>query len=242
MHHLPSAAAGNQQRNALRAAGLAIAAGTIFSTIAVALDGPASGDSPRAFLMSMIAIGGTKAAVHLVAMAAVLAYAFGFTTLARKLDLQRPLVLAGLSAYLFGCMAMLGATLIDGFISSDVAAAFANAPSPESIKQGYNLVMYGDIVLNDLARLAWVLQALATIAWAPALLAGAGWQRATGVVGLLSGGLVLAAVVEAGAMMTMQALLSIILAQAVWNLAAAVLLVRAKVEARGVPMEAALAT
>lgn len=242
MHHLPSAAAGNQQRNALRAAGLAIAAGTVLSTIAVALDSSASGDSPRAFLMSMIAISGSKALVHLVAMAAVLAYAFGFTTLARRLDLQRPLVLAGLGAFLFGCMAMLGATLIDGFVSSDVAAAFANAPSPESVKQGYNLVLYGDIVLTDLARLGWVLQALAALAWAPALLTGAGWQRLTGVVGLLSGGLVIAAVVAAGAMMSMQALLSIILAQAVWNLAAAVLLMRGRVEVGSVPLAAALAT
>lgn len=242
MHHLPSAAAGSQQRNALRAAGLAIAAGTILSTITVAADSSASGDSPRAFLMSMIAISASKALVHLVAMAAVLAYAFGFTTLARRLDLQRPLVLAGLGAFLFGCVAMLGATLIDGFISSDVAAAFANAPSPESVKQGYNLVLYGDIVLTDLARLGWVLQALATIAWAPALLAGAGWQRVTGVVGLLSGGLVIAAVVAAGAMMSMQALLSIILAQAVWNLAVAVLLMRGRMEAGRAPLGAAVAT
>jgi hypothetical protein len=63
----------------------------------------------------------------------------------------------------------------------------------------------------------------------------------TGVVGLLSGGLVIAAVVAAGAMMSMQALLSIILAQAVWNLAAAVLLMRGRVEAGRAPLGAVVA-
>lgn len=208
-----------------RAAGLAIAAATILSTIFVALDQGASGNSPQAILHSMIAMRGMKQLVHGVAIASVLAYAFGYASLAQRLDLRRPLVLAGLSTYLIGCVAMIAATVLDGFVSGDVAAQFAGA-SPEGVKQGYNLIVFLGVALTDMARVGWVMQALAAIAWSVTMLGGQGWQRGAGGVGLVSGLLVTAAVFVSGANMDMTAILSILLAQAVWNLAAASWLVR----------------
>lgn len=208
-------------------AGLAIATATVLSILFVALDDGASGGTPLAILQSIIKLRNMKELVHGVAIASVLAYAFGYATLATRLDLRRPLVLAGLTTYLIGCVAMIGATILDGFISSDVAAQFVSA-SPEGVKLGYNLIVFVGVALTDLAKLGWVLQALASIAWAWTLLEKRGFARAIGTIGLLSGGLVLAAVFSSGANMDMTAILSILIAQAVWNLAAASLLIRRK--------------
>jgi hypothetical protein len=206
-------------------AGIALALATIISIIFVAMDQGASGNTPETILQSMVTMRTTKAIVHLVAIACVLAYAYGYTALAARLDLRKPLVLAGLTTYLLSCAAMLGATVIDGFISNDVAASFLHASSPEGVKTGYNLVVLLDIVLNDLAKLAWVLQALSALAWSACMLGNAR-QRVTAIVGVLSSGLVLGLIFTVGANMSMAALLGILAAQAIWNLAAAIQLVR----------------
>ena len=211
-----------------RAAGIAIAAATILSTIFVALDQGASGDTPLALLRSMVAMQAMKQLVHGVAIASVLAYAFGYASLAQRLGLRRPLVLAGLSAYLIGCVAMVAATVLDGFVTGDAAALFSAASSPDGVKQGYNMIMFMGVVLTDLARVGWVIQAVAAVGWSLVMLGGRGWQFGVGLVGLLSGLLVVVAVFVAGANMDMAAILSILLAQAVWNLAAAAWLVRRK--------------
>lgn len=242
MHHTNAAPADQSAPGALRAAGMAIAIATILSTLAVALDGGAAGSTPQAVMQSMVAMRATKAGVHTVAIFSILAYAFGYAVLARQLDLRRPMVLAGLSTYLLGCAAMIGATLIDGFVSIDVAAAFANAPSPESIKQGYNMVAMLGIALTDLARLGWILQALAAGAWAWQLLGKPGMARAVAVIGLLSSAMVCYSAVASGAYMTMTAILTILVSQALWNLAAAVLLIRRQgLELPSVPPAMALA-
>jgi hypothetical protein len=174
----------------------------------------------------MIAMSTMKQVVHGVAIASVLAYAFGYASLAQRLGLRRPLVLAGLSTYLIGCVAMIAATVLDGFVTGDAASTFALASTPEGVKQGYNMIVFMGVVLTDLARVGWVIQAVAAVAWSLVLLDGRGRQRGVGVVGLLSGLLVVVAVFVAGANMDMTAILSVLLAQAAWNLAAATWLAR----------------
>lgn len=58
-------------------AGIAIAAATLLSIIFVALDEGATGSTPFAILQSMIKMRNMKELVHGVAIASVLAYAFG---------------------------------------------------------------------------------------------------------------------------------------------------------------------
>ncbi len=234
MNPSETAAAAIPSLPAARAAGIAIAAATVLSIIFVALDGPASGSTPLDILQSMAGMRGTKEMVHSVAIASVLAYAFAYSVFAWRMDLRRPLVLAGLTTYLTGCVAMIGATILDGFISGDVASQFA-AASPDSVKQGYNLVVFIGIALTDLAKLGWVLQAVASLAWSIILLQGRGlnpaFNRPVGLVGLVSSGLVLAAVFSSDVNMSMTVLLGILFAQAIWNLAAAALLIRSKATA-----------
>ena len=207
-----------------RSAGVAIATATIVSTLFVALDRSGGGTTPAQVLAGIAGLAWLKALVHGVAIASVCAYGFGYASLARRLGMHRPLVLAGLVVYLIGCVAMVGATIIDGFVIPHVALDASAAP--DRIRFAYYLVHYLGVVLNDLAKLGWILQAIGALAWSCVLLRTPGFERAIGLLGLLSSALVCAVVLGSATSMSMAALLGVLIAQLLWNLAAAVLLLR----------------
>lgn len=216
-----------------RSAGYAIATATIVSTVFVAIDRSGGGTTPAQILAGIAGLGSLKAVVHGVAIASVCAYGFGYAALARALGLHRPLVLAGLVAYMIGCVAMVGATITDGFVIPHVAAdALAR---PERIRFAYDLVHELNVVLNDLAKLGWILQAVGTVAWSAVMLRGRGLPRAIGCIGVVSSVLVCAVIAASATSMSMAALLGVLVAQLLWNLAAAVLLVRWPRQASSLP-------
>jgi hypothetical protein len=208
-----------------RAAGAAIALATIVSTVFVAMDRSGGGSNPLEILQGISRLQVLKEVVHGVAIASVCAYAFGYAALARRLGLQRPLVLAGLVAYLIGCIAMVGATMLDGFITPHLATDALSA-TPDGVLFAYRLVHELGVMLNDLAKLGWILQAVGALLWSCVLLRNQGIARAVGVMGLLSSGLVVALIAGSATNMTMTSLLAVLFAQLLWNLAAAFWLVR----------------
>lgn len=203
-----------------RTAGFVIILSALASIVAVALDSSAHGNDPLSILQSMVKIRESHQLVHVVAMACIGGLMFGFTVLSQRLGLRRAPVLAGLIAYGAGSMLMLIATLIDGFISTDMAALFATK-SPEAVRAGYWMIQaVAGVGLTDIASLAWVFQAVAAVVWSLALLRDAGLARWVGMVGLVSGALPGVAVVVAGSHMTPTVVVGILLVQAIWNLTA----------------------
>lgn len=221
--HAPSRSV-SRTASGTRPAAIAIAAATVLSTVFVALDHGGGGTTPPEILAGIARLALLKEVVHGVAIASVCAYAFGYTVLARELGVERPPVLAGLLAYLFGCAAMLGATLLDGFVTPHVAIDAAQA-APARVAFAFDLVHYLNIVLTDFARFGWLVQALAAAAWS-LLLVGRSGTRLAGGVGLLSSALVVALVATSSTRMGMPTLLGVLVAQLLWNLTAAVLLWR----------------
>lgn len=224
MHAMAASRSVPEAEPSTRAAGIAIAAATILSTVFVAMDRSAGGKTSLEILQGIASLEGLKELVHGVAIASVCAYAFGYVTLARRLGLRRPLVLAGLVTYLIGCIAMVAAATLDGFVTPHVAID-AIAGSAERIAIAYQFVHYLGVVLTDLAKLGWLLQAIGTLAWSIVLLREQGLQRVVGGIGLVSSALVGAAVLGSDTNMSMASLLSVLLAQLLWNLAAAVALI-----------------
>jgi hypothetical protein len=203
-----------------RSAALAIGLATVVSTVFVAMDRGGGGSTPAEILQGIAGLAGLKELVHGVAIASLCAYAFGYATLARRLGLARPLVLAALMAFVFGCVALIGATLLDGFVTPHLAIdAIAGTPTRQAF--AYEAVHALGIVLTDLARLGWVLQAAAGLAWSLVLVRTAGVDRIAGNVGLAANAAVVALVAVSGSRMSMTALLGILVAQMAWNLAAA---------------------
>ncbi|WP_082568039.1 hypothetical protein [Pelomonas sp. Root1217] len=209
-----------------RAAGIAIALATVLSTVFVALDESGGGKGQLEILQSIAQLQGLKAAVHGVAIASLCAYAFGYAALARRLSLRHATVLAGLAFYLMGCIALMGATIVDGFVIPHLAAD-AIVGSPTRLQVGYELVHAAGLALTDAAKIGWLLQAAGGLAWTGVLLGKAGVARVVGAMGSVANLAVAAAVQGASVNMTMTSILTVLLAQLIWNLAAAFWLVRA---------------
>jgi len=209
-----------------RLAGFAILASALVSTATVALDRGASGKTTQEILQSMVQIQSWHQNVHVVAMACICGLMYGYTVLSQRLDLRRTPVLIGLITYALGSMLMLGATLLDGFISTGIAADFANG-TPEAMQAARWMIHVVEaIALTDTARAAWVLQSVAAIAWSLALLRDAGTRRVVGYIGLVAGGLPAVMVIATGSKMDLGVVIGTLLLQAVWNLAAGVLMLR----------------
>lgn len=209
-----------------RLAGLAIVASAIVSTGTVALDRGASGKTTQEILQSMVQIQAWHQNVHVVAMVCICGLMYGYTVLSQRLDLRRAPVLMGLLTYALGSMLMLGATILDGFISTGIAADFVNGTPEAAQAARWMIHVVEAIALTDIARVAWVLQSAAAIAWSVALLRDAGLRRVVGCIGLIAGALPAVMVIAAGAQMDLGVVIGTLLLQAVWNLAAGVLLLR----------------
>ncbi len=209
-----------------RLAGVVIIASAVASITAVALDSMASGHDALSVMQSMVKLQSSHQLVHIVAMACLAGLMFGYSVLAQRLGLRRAPVLAGLVTYGFGSMLMMIAAVIDGFISTDVAAMFVGK-SPEAVKAGYWMIQAASNgALIDLARVSWVFQSIAAVCWSVALLGEQGYARKVGMLGLVVGTLPAVAVFQAGSNMTDTVVITILLLQAVWNLAAASVLIK----------------
>lgn len=209
-----------------RLAGLAILASAIVSTATVALDRGASGKTTQEILQSMVQIQSWHQDVHVVAMVCICGLMYGYTVLSQRLDLRRSSVLIGLITYALGSALMLAATLLDGFISTGIAADFVNGTPEAAQAARWMIHVVESIALTDIARVAWVLQSAAAIAWSVALLRDAGMRRVVGCIGLVAGGLPAVLVIAAGAQMDLGVVVGTLLLQAVWNVASGVLMLR----------------
>lgn len=218
-------------RDDARLAGLVILASAIVSTATVALDRGASGKTTQEILQSLVQIQAWHQNVHVVAMGCLCGLMYGFTVLCQRLDLRRAPVLFGLITYALGTVLMLGATLLDGFISTGIAADFVNGTPEAAQAARWMIHVVESIALTDTARVAWVLQSVAALAWSVALLRDAGARRVVGYIGLVAGGLPAAMVIIAGAQMDLSVVIGTLLLQAMWNIAAGVLMLRERVAA-----------
>lgn len=206
-----------------RPAALALVAATIASIAAVAFDPSVQAKGAHDILAALVQLAPVHRAVHVVEMAAVLSFSWAFLTLALRVGVRRPAVLAATIAYLAGMAAMLGATLFDGFVTPDVAATWLR-PNHEA-QAGLELVRLCGLLIQDLATLSWVLQSVGVLAVSTALMADGEGRRRLGIVGLVTGALPLAAVL-AVPQIDVAVIIGILLAQAAWNLGCAALLLR----------------
>ncbi len=222
-HHHETAVAASGD---VRLAGFAVLASAIVSTATVAMDRGASGKTTLEILQSMVQIQSWHQNVHVVAMACICGLMYGYTVLSQRLDLRRAPVLIGLMTYALGSVLMFSATILDGFISTGIAADFVNATPDAAQAARWMIHVVESIALTDIARVAWVLQSVAAIAWSVALLRDAGMRRVVGCIGLVAGGLPAVMVIVAGAQMGLGVVVGTLLLQAVWNVAAGVLMLR----------------
>ena len=207
-----------------RAAGVLMLAAAVMSIVFVAIDPVVAADTSRTILEGVVATGPMHRLVHGVELACVLSLAFGFTSLATRVGVRRPAVLGACVAYVVGCLAMVIAAVTDGFITGDVASYFLRPG--HDVNTGREMLHLCGVVIQDFATAAWFFQSIGVLAMALALLRERGLPRIVGTLGLATGAIPPIAILATWPTMDTGVIVGILLAQLVWNAAAAALLLR----------------
>lgn len=210
-----------------RPAAIALVASTILSVIAVAAHPSVDAGSASQILADMVKGRAADEHVHAAVIVLMAGYFFGFIGLAARAGLHRASVRLGLIAYGIGALGMIGAAMLDGFITPAFSAEFAGA-TPEKADLAVAILMFGWTAIQYLTKLGFIGLSLGMLGASLPLLRGHGLARITGLAGLVSGVLPVMFLILAKADLDPRLLIAILAVQAIWNLTAAALLIHCR--------------
>jgi hypothetical protein len=209
-----------------RTAGSVLGATTLLSILMMAHHPTATTHEPASLAADIASTATLSRVVHgaLIAMIGLELYAF--VVFAGRIAPGRSAARAGLVAYAIGAGAMMGAALISGFIVSSLGVYYAGTADPAPFVDFARLSMAGNQALANLGVFA---MSAAIVLWAIALLHDRARGRWLAIVGFVTG-LAPAVALFAGAIrLDVHGMLIVVVAQAIWNLAAGTELIRGKV-------------
>jgi len=209
-----------------RIAGIVLVATTLLSILTMAHHPTATTHEPASLAADVASTAMLSRVVHgaLIAMIGLELYAF--VVFAGRIAPGRSAARAGIVAYAIGAGAMMGAALISGFVMSNLAGYYANAADPAPFVDFARLAMTGN---QALAQLGVVAMSAAIVLWAIALLHDRARGRWLAIVGFVAG-LAPAIALLAGAIrLDVHGMLLVVVAQAIWNLAAGAGLIRGRI-------------
>lgn len=209
------------------AAGFAIAACAVLTVVAIAHHPTTSAREPAEAITQIVHLATLDRIVHgvLIALMGVLVFAFAVFSLRR--GLHRQTVLAALIAYAAGIGAIVGAGLVDGFLVSALAERYAGA-GPDAVRLATTFFVFCALVIQILTKFGMIALSTGVVLWSADLVRTPGALRITGIVGIASGAAVVVVLAFAGRL-NPHNLVAVVLLQAVWYVAVAVLLVRGRV-------------
>src|ERR1700737_4033499 len=137
------------------AAGIAIASCALVTIFAIAHHPTVTARAPAEALTQVVQVATTDRVVHgtLIAIMGVLLY--GLTIFSLRRGLHRQTTVAALIAYSAGIAAVIGAALIDGFLTPAIAERYAGAP-PDAIKAAIPLLVLGASAIQILSKFGFV--------------------------------------------------------------------------------------
>ncbi|HEX5123958.1 MAG TPA: hypothetical protein VFV97_11990 [Rhodanobacteraceae bacterium] len=209
-----------------RIAGIVLVATTLLS-ILMMLHHPTADTHEAASLAVDLAGKATLSRiVHGVLIAIIGLELYAFVVFAGRIAPGRSAARAGIVAYAIGAGAMIGAALISGFVMSSLAAYYAGTSDPAPFVDFARLSMTGN---QALAKLGVIAMSAAIVLWSVALLHDHARPRWLAIVGFATG-LGPAIALFAGAVrLDVHGMLLVVIAQAIWNLAAGTELIRGRI-------------
>ena len=207
-----------------RAAGALLIVASIFELLAMAHHPSVHAHDLATVLVQLQALSTVSAWVHGVLIALMLAVFFALTEFAWQRGITRPAIRAGLIAYAAGVVAMMGAALVDGFVTPRLAilGAGLGAADLSIMAQLLHLCM---LFNQALARLGAIAMSAAIIAWSLDLLLRAGLERALGVAGMAIGLGCVAALIAGVLQLDVHGMMRVLVLQAAWTIGLGVLLI-----------------
>jgi hypothetical protein len=210
-----------------RAAGALLIGGSILEIAAMAHHPSVHAHDMAAVLVQLQALSAASAWVHGVLIALMLTVFFALIEFAWQRGITRPAIRAGLIAYAAGVVAMMGAALVDGFVTPRVAmlSTGVNATDLQVTAQLLKLCM---LFNQALARLGAVAMSVGITAWSADLVRGAGAERALGVFGVAIGLGSAGALILGALQLDVHGMMLVLLLQVIWTTGVGVLLLRTR--------------
>ena len=202
-----------------RVAGLAVAAATILSLVAIAFHpSVARTGTPEELVRRLVAFSTLDEIVHGTLILAVAGLLYGMAAYSLRRGMRSAGVLAGLVTYALGAAALVGAGLIDGFMIPMLAVR--TAAEPAATAAALQILTVLAIAIGVLTKFGLAATCLAMLCWAAGLVRTAGRPRITGIAGIASA-LAVAALLTATRQLNPHALAALFALQAVWYVAVA---------------------
>ena len=158
--------------------------------------------------------------VHGGLIALLLAPLVGFAEMAARLGWRRPAVRAGAIAYVAGAAAHVAAALVNGFVVTRLAGAYADA-APEAIESLRPILRFCHEANQVLAQTGVVAMSIGILAWSAVLVLRGGAARIPGALGIAAGVLPAVALLAGVLTLDVRGMGLTVLAQAAWSLAVA---------------------
>src|SRR3984893_547448 len=213
-----------RSRAAARSAGALLIGGSILEIAAMAHHPSVHAHDVAAVLAQLQALAAVSAWVHGVLIALMLTVFFALTEFACQRGITRPSIRAGLIAYAAGVVAMMGAALVDGFVTPRVAMLGAGLRAADLSITAQLLDLC--VLFNQaLARLGAIALSAAIIAWSLDLLRRAGLERALGAAGIAIGLGCVAALIAGVLQLDLHGMMLVLVLQAAWTIGLGALLI-----------------
>jgi hypothetical protein len=166
--------------------------------------------------------------VHGALLALMLIVGYGFSEFVLRRGFKRPLIRAGTIAYGAGVIAMLGAAMVSGFITTDLTA-FPPHATPVDLQINAQLLILCRVLNQTWAHFGALAMSGGIALWSADLLRDNGAPRFIGVLGILVS-LIPALALMFGLMhLDVPGMTAIVLLQAVWNVAVGVAMIRSRI-------------
>ena len=205
-----------------RKGGAALIAGAVLGLLTMSLhpsgrDLLATGQfSPTAFLAGL---------AHAIAIASMPLSFLGALALSRRLAAPDRLAVAALVVYGFALAAGLAAATLSGFVAPGLARQLIDA-SPPATDHWRVLFQYNGLLNQAFARVLVVASATAIVLWSLSIVSRRALAPGVGIYGLVSGPVIVVAVVSGHLRLDVHGFGLVVLAQSAWFIIVGVLLWR----------------
>ena len=208
-----------------RAAGIILIAVTILEVLAMAHHPSVHAHDLASAIDQLGRSAGLSAVVHGTLIALMLIGFCCLTEFSVLRGLHRPAVRAGLVAYAVGVVAMVGAAIVDGFVTGQLAARLVGESASE-LQVTRQILLLCETLNQALAQLGTAATSVGIAAWSLSLLRSGAFARVLGIFGVLTGASAIAAILFGVMQLDVHRMMLVLALEGVWMLGAGVLLVR----------------
>jgi hypothetical protein len=209
-----------------RIAGSVLVAATLLSILMMAHHPSASTHDPASLAADIAGTATLSRVVHGVLIALIALELYAFVVFSARFASGRSAARAALVGYAIGAGAMIGAALISGFVVSSLGIYYASATDPAPFVDFARVCMTGN---QALAKLGVIATSAAIVLWSIAFLHDRSRWRWLAIVGFVAGLAPAIALLAGAVRLDVHGMLLVVVAQAIWNLAAGTELIRGRI-------------